>query len=224
MATQGERREQTRAALLQAGARLFAERGVAESSVDAIAAAAGRTSGALYDHFGSKEGLLFALLEGWVDDVAAVMSAELLHSHSLAERMAALWRNLSDPAVGGGRWLDLEHELWGYAVRNEAARERLVERYRFAWRGLDLLSDAQADGVEPSEGWELEVAGRSEEVGAAVLGTALGLEMMRRADPSVVTDEIAVAALCAVVTASAHHRLDAATPSAHDRSITGAPS
>jgi AcrR family transcriptional regulator len=224
MATQGERREQTRAALLQAGARLFAERGVADSSVDAIAAAAGRTSGALYDHFGSKEGLLFALLEGWVDDVAAVMSAELLHSHSLTERMAALWRNLSDPAVGGGRWLDLEHELWSYAMRNEAARARLVERYRFAWRGLDLLSDAGADGVEPSEGWELEVEDRSEAVGAAVLGTALGLEMMRRADPSVVNDEIAVAALCGVVTATAHHRLDAGAPSAHDRSITGAPS
>ena len=31
---------------------------------------ADRTSGAIYDHFGGKEGLLFALLEGWVDDVA----------------------------------------------------------------------------------------------------------------------------------------------------------
>ena len=203
MATQGERREQTRAALLSAGARLFAERGVAESSVDAIAAAAGRTSGALYDHFGSKDGLLFALLEGWVDDVAAVMSAELLHSHSLPERMAALWRNLSDPAVGGGRWLDLEHELWSYAMRNEDARERLVERYRFAWQGLDLLSDVQADSVESAADWEDEVAGRSQTVGAAVLGTALGLEMMRRTDPSVVTDEVAIAALCAVATGTA---------------------
>ncbi len=197
MATQGERREQTRAALLRAGARLFAERGVAESSVDAIAAAAGRTSGALYDHFGSKEGLLFALLEGWVDDVAAIMSAELLHSHSLPERMAALWRNVSDPAVGAGRWLDLEHELWSYAMRNDAARERLAERYRFAWRGLDLLSDDTADTADTHD-----LEDRAEAIGAAVLGTVLGLDMMRRVDADVVDEELAVAALCGAVSAA----------------------
>ena len=111
MATQSERRTATHAALLEAGARLFAQRGVADSSVDAIAEAAGRTSGALYDHFGSKDGLLFALLEGWVDDVAAVITAELVTAHTLEERMAALWRNVAEPAVGGGRWIALEHEL-----------------------------------------------------------------------------------------------------------------
>src|SRR4051812_21947157 len=120
MATQGERRQQTRTALLDAAAALFAERGVADSTVDAVAENAGRTSGALYDHFGSKEGLLFALLEGWVDDVAAVLSAELVNADPLPERMAALWRNISAPAVGNGRWITLEHELWSYAIRNPA--------------------------------------------------------------------------------------------------------
>ncbi len=64
MATQGERRAQTRRALLDAAAELFATRGVDGASIDAVAEAAGRTSGAVYDHFGGKEGLLFALLEG----------------------------------------------------------------------------------------------------------------------------------------------------------------
>src|SRR5829696_2389107 len=100
MATQGERRELTRQALLDAAARLFAERGVSEASVDAIAEAAGRTSGALYDHFGSKEGLLFALLEGWVDDVAAVIMAELTARGPLGEKRPALGRNTATPGVG----------------------------------------------------------------------------------------------------------------------------
>jgi len=193
MATQGERREQTRTALLAAGARLFAERGVAESSVDAIATAAGRTSGALYDHFGSKEGLLFALLEAWVDDVAAVITAELVNARSLPERMATLWRNVSDPAVGNGRWIALEHELWSYAARHAPARERLAERYRVAFDGLSILTtDAAGD---PAATTELEI-------GPAVLGTVLGLEMMRRIDPDAVTDELAIAALCGVVTST----------------------
>ena len=191
MATQKDRRQQTRRVLLDTAARLFAERGVAEASIDAIAREAGRTSGAVYDHFGSKEGLLFALLEGWVDDVAAVLSAELVNADTLAERMAALWRNVSDPAVGNGGWIALEHELWSYAARNESARAHLVERYRMAWDGLDELAR-----VTPADGDDL---GRSR--GVAVLGVLLGLDMMRRADPTAVPESLAVAVLCSAAAA-----------------------
>ena len=59
--TQEERRADTRERLLRAAADLFARKGVDAVSVDAIADEAGRTSGALYDHFGGKDGLLFAL-------------------------------------------------------------------------------------------------------------------------------------------------------------------
>ena len=197
MATQSERRDATRSALLDAGARLFAERGVADSSVDAIAEAAGRTSGALYDHFGSKDGLLFALLEGWVDDVAAVIAAELVTAHTLEERMAALWRNVAEPAVGGGRWIALEHELWSYAARNASAGERLTDRYHVAWEGLDAL----ADGSVPAGALHPTAADDSE-IGPAILGLLLGLEMMRRIDPDAISDRQAVSALCGVVTSS----------------------
>lgn len=184
MATQGERRAQTRRALLDAAAALFAEKGVDGASIDAIAETADRTSGAVYDHFGGKEGLLFALLEGWVDDVAAVITAELATTTTLDEHMATLWRNVSRPVAGEGRWIALEHELWSYAARNEAAREHLARRYQAAWGGVDAAF-AGPDGVP---------------VGPAVIGLLLGLEMMRRIDPSAVTDELAVAALRGVVT------------------------
>jgi AcrR family transcriptional regulator len=194
MATQQERRESTRTALLEAGARLFAERGVHDSTVDAIAAEAGRTSGALYDHFGGKDGLLFALLEGWVDDVAVLIAAELLHTENLPERMATLWRNISDPSVGNGRWIALEHELWSYAVRNPSAAERLVARYRAAWDGLHELVEDADPSADAITGPPIDPS-----VGPTVLGLVLGLEMMRRIDPNAVDDTTAVAALCAVV-------------------------
>ena len=98
MATQGERRAETRQRLLDAAAELFAERGVEGASIDAIAERADRTSGAVYDHFGGKDGLLFALLEGWVDDVAVVIGAELATATTLDERLASLWRNVVRPA------------------------------------------------------------------------------------------------------------------------------
>ena len=187
MATQGERRTATRDALLAAAAELFAQQGVDNSSVDAIARAAGRTSGALYDHFGSKEGLLFALLEGWVDDVAAVVAAELVNATTRDERIAALWHNFADPAVGDGRWIALEHEPWTFATRNDEARARLAARYQDAWSLIDA-DPLWSDAAETATGTERST-------GAVLVGVLLGLEMVRRIDPAAMTDDSAIAAL-----------------------------
>ncbi len=52
---------QTTGALLAAARRAFAEQGYADTSMDALCAEAGLTRGALYHHFGGKEGLLEAV-------------------------------------------------------------------------------------------------------------------------------------------------------------------
>src|SRR5688572_14414935 len=195
MATQGERRAETRQRLLDAAAELFATRGIEASSVDAIAERAERTSGAIYDHFGGKEGILFALLEGWVDDVAAVITAELVAADSLDDRLAALWRNITHPPTGDGRWILLEHEMWSYAARDDRAREHLARRYAAAWDGVD---DAVAE-------WSIDDHRTTPDrpVGAAVVGALIGLEMMRRIDPSAIDDRTAVATLRGAVGALA---------------------
>jgi AcrR family transcriptional regulator len=61
--TQAERRADTRGRLLGAARSTFAERGYHASSAERISDQAGCTKGALYDHFGSKEGLFLALLD-----------------------------------------------------------------------------------------------------------------------------------------------------------------
>jgi AcrR family transcriptional regulator len=193
MATQGERRAETRQRLLDAAADLFATRGIEASSVDAIAEAAERTSGAIYDHFGGKEGILFALLEGWVDDVAAVITAELAAAETLDDRLAALWRNVTHPPTGDDRWIRLEHELWSYAARDDRAREHLARRYQAAWSSVDdAVAEWSSDDGRPAP---------ARPTGAAVIGVLLGLEMMRRVDPSAIDDRTAVAALRGAIAA-----------------------
>ena len=189
MATQGERRADTRRRLLNAAAELFAERGVDGTSIDAIAERADRTSGAVYDHFGGKDGLLLALLDSWVGDVGAVVTAELATATTIDERLAVLWRSVSAPAVGDGRWMTLEFELWSHASRDPELRDHLTRRYRGAWRGIVGAAGGDAD-----------VSG---DIGPAVIGLLFGLEMMRRIDPDRVTDDLAVRALRGVVEASA---------------------
>ncbi len=61
--TQAQRREATRGALLEAGRRLFAERGFESVGSEEICAAAGVTRGALYHHFDGKRGLFAAVFE-----------------------------------------------------------------------------------------------------------------------------------------------------------------
>src|SRR5205823_1982312 len=58
---------ETRAELLSAALRVFAQRGYRQASVDEIAAEAGYSKGALYWHFSSKEELLVALLDERID-------------------------------------------------------------------------------------------------------------------------------------------------------------
>jgi AcrR family transcriptional regulator len=185
VATNEERRAETRQRLLAAAAVLFAERGVDGASIDAVAERAERTSGAVYDHFGSKEGLLFAVLDGWVTDATTVIQAELVHATSLDERLGVLWRNVSSPVAGGGNWIALEHELWNHAARNPAIRERVARRYRGAWRGI----------TEAVKDW----SGMGGDVGPSLIGLLFGLEMIHRVDPEAMPAHVAVASLHSVI-------------------------
>jgi AcrR family transcriptional regulator len=62
-----ERAEATRRYLVESAARLFEERGYAGTSISDISALSGRTSGAIYFHFASKENLALAVVEATLD-------------------------------------------------------------------------------------------------------------------------------------------------------------
>ena len=63
MATQAERREATRALLLDASRKLFLERGSAATTTRDILDAAGVSRGAMYHHFASRDELLSVVYE-----------------------------------------------------------------------------------------------------------------------------------------------------------------
>src|SRR5438128_1778798 len=85
------------------------------SSIDALAEAADRTSGAVYAHFGGKEGVLVALLDELKDAVAAAIVEESDTDDDDDQHLAVLWRNfVTPPPLAGDVWVLLEHELWLY--------------------------------------------------------------------------------------------------------------
>jgi AcrR family transcriptional regulator len=63
--------------LLDAAERLFLERGVAGTSIDEVVAAAGVAKGTFYLYFASKEKILTALQERYVDSFHATLAASM---------------------------------------------------------------------------------------------------------------------------------------------------
>src|SRR5207302_10703785 len=61
--TREEKKAQTRERLIEAGAKVFAAKGFAATSLDEVADAAGLTKGAVYSNFDNKEDLVRAVLE-----------------------------------------------------------------------------------------------------------------------------------------------------------------
>ena len=189
--TQEQRRAETRKRLLEAARVVVADRGLAGASVGAVAEAAGRTSGALYDHFGDKSGLIFALLDEWKNATAQAILADLASTEDGRERLASIWRNFAEPpAEAAADWTLLEHELWLHACRQPDLTAMAAQRYAEIRQRLATALRAGALGPAPDED--------AEGVATLLIGLMVGLEMQRRLDPAAVSDELAVVGLQAL--------------------------
>ncbi|VFT07610.1 TetR family transcriptional regulator [Pseudomonas aeruginosa] len=75
--------EETRAKLIDAARRAFADNGYAGASMDELTASAGLTRGALYHHFGDKKGLLAAVVQQIDDEMNLRLGAILAAGEDL---------------------------------------------------------------------------------------------------------------------------------------------
>lgn len=192
--TQSERKAETRKRLLAAAAELFATRGIDGVSVDAVADAAGRTSGAVYAHFGSKQGLLLAVLDEWTHSLLTALFADVAAMGSPIDQLAAVWDNVGRAPDGSGRSrVLLEVELWLRAARDpDAARVlRTREAEARSRSALQLEQWTATAGCDPV----------SEPLGLATLVKALlvGLALQDRVEPDVVDRSLAVRGLAALL-------------------------
>ncbi|GAA4794251.1 ScbR family autoregulator-binding transcription factor [Streptomyces ziwulingensis] len=142
----------TRRALLETAARLFDERGYSGTSISDISALSGRTSGAIYFHYASKENLALAVVEehfaSWPRMVARHRTAGLPALHKLVALSFTVARAFRDDVVvrAGSR-------LW---MERKAITTPLPTPF-VDWIGVvtELLSEADAGGelapgVDPS--------------------------------------------------------------------------
>jgi AcrR family transcriptional regulator len=185
-----ERRARTRAQLLSAAARVYARRGFAGATLDEVAEEAGYTKGAVYDHFGSKDKLLLALLDEHLSAQIAEQTALFDPGKDTAER----------PRIGADRWMtELEEdpdafrlfvEAWLAGQRDDELRARVADGLE-AWRatfktfGSERGSDSVPEFSEPL----------LDQVANVMVGLGIGLAIVKLADPASVSPRLLGAVL-----------------------------
>jgi AcrR family transcriptional regulator len=142
--TREQRRQQTRARLLDAAGQVFARRGFHAATVDEVADAAGYTKGAVYSNFANKDELFLALLD--LRLAAQLQQVEALYAIESSEELHAAMRAQTEQEFAAARDFGvLQVEFWLYAMRNPAAQAELARRYRqLRHRLAELISGRHA--------------------------------------------------------------------------------
>jgi AcrR family transcriptional regulator len=182
--TRKERQEHTRRCLLDAAGRVFARRGLAQASVDEIAADAGFTKGAVYANFGSKDELFLEML----DAMFALRLEEMDRALSTDEppeaqaRVAA--RDFIDHLAMDPEWGRLFFEAGLQASRDQAFRVKLVSRYAaMRERMAEILRRrAEAGGFDPGVPFD--------QLATMVFAMANGVGFERLVEPEAVPDDL----------------------------------
>jgi AcrR family transcriptional regulator len=180
--TRAEQQAETRRALLDAAATVFAERGFLGASVEAITSEAGYTRGAFYSNFESKEELFAELLQDRVyrrylamSDRANKPKGERPSLREVGEQLAAI------QGESEGQWLfRLWLELLAHAGRDESFRQIAAGFWRAnRRRSAEAIAAAFAEaGREPPTD--------PDHLATAMIAMDIGLAIQHFVDPRAV--------------------------------------
>jgi AcrR family transcriptional regulator len=179
-----EKQAQTRSCLMRSAAKLFAQRGFRDASIDDVAEDAGFTKGAFYANFASKEDLFLAMLDEHfarrVQEIERLVAADGTDAEKAMQAGADFNRMLSsDPESQR-----LLFEFTAYAVRNDEFRAELVARSQALRARLSaaLATRAEQLGIEST----IPV----DELALMIGAMARGVAAERRLEGDQVPDEL----------------------------------
>jgi AcrR family transcriptional regulator len=180
--TREEKKAQTRERLIEAAAKVFAEKGFAATSLDEVAEEAGLTKGAVYSNFDSKEDLVRAVLE---------LNQRRMHNISEAtgdgtvEQQAAEAARLFGEVVAQERAAFLLFlEFTAYALRNPDLYPDFLARHRAGRE--DVARMVEQHGV--TQGAKAWTDPKEKALIFDVIGSGIALEKL--IDPEGVPDDL----------------------------------
>ncbi|MGI5506855.1 TetR/AcrR family transcriptional regulator [Lentzea sp. CA-135723] len=123
--TRAEQQARTHSELLSAGRQVFLRRGFLAATVEEIAADAGYTRGAVYKHFGGKEGLWLAVVSADAGTHLEGLRAAL-SSASSVDGLVAVLSGIADAA----KWASVAAEVLAATAAQPEIAARIAEVQR----------------------------------------------------------------------------------------------
>jgi AcrR family transcriptional regulator len=139
------RTRETQKRLLDAAEEVFVRDGYEAAQLDAIAARAGRSKGAVYTHFKSKEDLFLALFEHRTRTYIHRLVKSLDNCSTQVERLKA-FREFYVGLDHDRTWPILTLEFKLYALRHPGSKERLRKAFEMSKPARDDWNDEQMFG------------------------------------------------------------------------------
>lgn len=158
--------EVRRAQILEGALGCFARQGYHATTVDQIALAAGLSKGSLYWHFGSKEEIFLALLDGFTAQVVAVLDEARASGRPVLRGVEQAFRLFTESLLTQGPAL----HAWLEFLAHPVARERFAAVYR---ESRERLAELLREGVARGEVRDLPPEGMAAALVAAVEGLLL---------------------------------------------------
>lgn len=152
-----------------------ADEGIADKSLRQVAAGAGTSHRMLLHHFGSREGLLAAIVTVVETQQRETMAALAGDAQTPRELMLGLWETVSGPGLRP--FVRLFFEVFGLAAQGAAGTESLLESLTEPWL---------EEGVAIAARFGLDGDATALRLGVAV-SRGLLLELLAGADPAAVT-------------------------------------
>ena len=147
----GRQKADRRAAILAAGATLFAERGYAGVTIEDLGAAVGVSGPAVYRHFSGKSAVLAAILEGasrtLLDGAERVLGVAPDAAPDAASALRSLIRFHVDFALGEADVIVVQDRELEQLDRDTRHEVRLLQR-RYVEHWVDTLSRLRPDRAE----------------------------------------------------------------------------
>ena len=184
--TKGDKRERTRAKLLDAARSLIREKGHEAATLEAIAERAGMTTGAIYGNFKNREDLFVALAQAYWSPIKPRVQTGASFADVLEAIADATIAALPDrQSVAIGRLTGM-----AYAIGNEEMRQRVVAVTRDSF----AFGEEWLESVVPRDQLPMP-AGQLVSVLYAMIE---GLTFQRLLTPELMPDEVIRAAFAAL--------------------------
>ena len=176
--TQAQRRQRSRAGLVETARATFLERGFHGASLEEIAERAGYSKGAVYSNFAGKDELFLAVLDAHFEQRARVLADVFLDGESLEDSYRAVARFMVAADEGEPRWTPLLLEFWAHASRRPALREAVAERReRFFGVAAGMIEE-----LGRRHGATFSIPAKDVARGSNALGRGIALDRLLRPD------------------------------------------